>query len=377
MSRSALAALAVALLAAGCGAGPTSPSADVVFTQVVAGGDHTCALDSDGQAWCWGSNGRGELGITDGRSSSDVPLAVNGTTRFRLLSAGTRHTCGIDTDGRLWCWGANDAGQLGDGTHHDRREPHVVPVDLRFADVSAGTTHTCGVALDGRLWCWGRNDAGQLGNPDMSADGAALPVPVTGDLRFSRVAAGAVHTCAVTVEGAALCWGSNRAGELGTGTLDPSPLPARVAGGRVYDRMSAGLAHSCGATSGGDLYCWGTNAGGELGIPGWTRAGTPVGAPAGEAVTMVDSSPDGGQTCAGSFAAVTCWGGVELGGVAYRTAPSVVTGLPQGQVTSLGVGTSHACAVVDGDVLCWGAGGAGQLGDGAAADATQPVPVSR
>lgn len=126
------------------------------FAVLAAGGYHSCAIDSDGQLACWGANSRGQLGPT----TSNLAL-LDGS--WRAVAAGDSHSCGIKTDGTLWCWGANQFGQLGDATRADRREPVMVE-GTDWAGVFAATTHTCALARDGRLACWGANDAGQLGD---------------------------------------------------------------------------------------------------------------------------------------------------------------------------------------------------------------------
>lgn len=354
-----------------------APEEPLVLASIVAGGAHTCALDADGRAWCWGSNSHGQLGISDDRPLSAAPLAVNGAIRFRQLAAGARHTCGIATDDRAWCWGANESGQLGDGTHRRRHEPRVVPLRLRFAHLAGGAVHTCGVALDGHMWCWGRNDSGQLGTTAVDAGGSPLPLPGAGDLRFSRVAAGAEHTCAITLDATALCWGSNRAGELGAATQEPSIVPVRVAGGAIYRQLAAGASFTCGVSVSDRVLCWGRNVSGELGVPGWERGtGTPVMMPDTTSLEAVAASSDGSFVCAASASTVSCWGGRREGGTSYRTRPHFVEGLPAGVVESLAAGREHACAIVDGAAWCWGEGQSGQLGDGATRPASAAVAVT-
>jgi alpha-tubulin suppressor-like RCC1 family protein len=187
---------------------------------------------------------------------------------FRQVSAGHEHTCGVTTTDQAYCWGYNGffihGGQLGDGTTTQRLKPVPVAGGLRFNQVSAGVTHTCGVTTDNRAYCWGRNDYGQLG--DGTVETRLTPVPVAGGRRFRVVSAGNFHTCGITPANVLFCWGSNRYGVLGTGTAGSnSRTPARVAGGHTWRNVSAGFSHTCGAATTGRGYCWGNNTNFQIG----------------------------------------------------------------------------------------------------------------
>jgi len=128
--------------------------------QITAGGDHACALLADHSVWCWGANDHGQLGLGN-NTEMTVPTAIPGT--WKSLAIGTSHTCGVrSTDATLWCWGANARGQLGDGTLLERFSAVQVGIDTDWSAVTAGSAHTCALKTDGSLWCWGADDAGQL-----------------------------------------------------------------------------------------------------------------------------------------------------------------------------------------------------------------------
>jgi alpha-tubulin suppressor-like RCC1 family protein len=340
---------------------------------IAAGGSHSCALDAGGRAWCWGSNSHGQIGVSPRHRVLASPVAVNGTTRFRALVAGERHTCGIALDGRAWCWGANDRGQLGEGTTRDRDSPRPVLLPGPLSRIAAGAAHSCATDAHGVLWCWGANESGQVG-PD-AGSATTVPVALVHTGLVSAVAAGGSHGCAIAGSGA-FCWGGNLSGQLGGATLEDSPLPVRLGGVDIMQALTAGRAHSCGITTTQEVRCWGANDRGQLtrplhGLP----SGTPLpvrGLPSG--ITGVASGPAGDRSCAADATRVWCWGGIEdprLGTV--TTLPIHVEGLPSASVTAIAVGDRHACGLLAGVVACWGAGESGQLGDGRRQDAERPV----
>lgn len=175
--------------------------------------------------------------------------------------------CGVTTNDRAYCWGLGDYGQLGYGTLEEPEtcntnpcstRPVAVLGGLRFRSVSAGDRHSCGVTTENRAYCWGRGSEGQLG--DGNPSGSPTPVAVAGTRRFREVRVGGEHTCAITTTDLALCWGTNSRGELGDGTASNRATPVRVLSGLVWRQLSAGASHNCGVTTTGRVYCWGQNS---------------------------------------------------------------------------------------------------------------------
>lgn len=196
---------------------------------IAAGGSHTCALSgAAGNVKCWGMNWSGELG--DGTTTSrSVPVDVAGlTSRVIAVAAGGQHTCALTAGGSLKCWGNNSKGQLGDGTTTKRTTPvNVMTLTSGVIAVAVGEDHTCALTAGRGLKCWGNNSKGQLGDGTTTNRLAPVDVVTLGS-GVSLIAAGYLHTCALTIAGGAKCWGDNTAGQLGDGTGKPSRLPVTV-----------------------------------------------------------------------------------------------------------------------------------------------------
>ena len=238
------------------------------------GANHACALDSSGTAWCWGANDRGQTG--SGSFGSDVltPRRVAGSHRFRSLTVGWDHSCALDSAGRAWCWGSNENGRLGDGSTSDHAAPVLVSTKERFTQISAGGTHTCAVASSGKALCWGQNSAGQLG--DGTIANSRTPVEVAAGTSFASITVGSSHSCALARDGTARCWGRNSYGQLGDGSTTDRVAPVAVAGGVRFIQLNASGAHTCGTAGGGAAYCWGYNVQGQLGDGTRTNRARPV-----------------------------------------------------------------------------------------------------
>jgi alpha-tubulin suppressor-like RCC1 family protein len=260
------------------------------FVRIRAGTLHTCAVNSNNVAFCWGSRRFGELG-TDPTSDETLPARVLGGHAFRRVVAGGGFTCGVTTANKAYCWGYNLDGALGDGTATSRSKPVAVSGGLSFSQVVAGggdisdaqgtevePSHSCGLTTDNRAYCWGDSGFGELGN-DITDGNVKSPVAVAGGLQWKQVIAGNGHSCGVTTANVAYCWGSNNFGMLGTGgSAGGVNKPAKVAGGLSFSAISAGPAgfHGCGITTASKVYCWGFNEDGQLGDGTTTNRATPV-----------------------------------------------------------------------------------------------------
>ncbi len=376
----ALPLLAPLLLAAlACGS-PTDPGLIVGFSASIAlGDDHSCAVGADTTARCWGWGRLGQLGTGDTLNQS-VPRTVLGRLRLVAISAGTNHTCGLTRDGRAHCWGSAFEGELGNGSSVGRvTAPAPVLGGLEFKQISAGDGHSCGVTVDGVAYCWGKGDGGALGTGGVAS--ASAPATVSTSLRFGSVSAGLFYSCGVTTTQNVYCWGDNARGQLGIGTVGGSSLiPVPVVGDLRFAAVSAGQFFTCAVATDGAGHCWGSSSFGRLGTgineDGVQPQPMPVAGGLGFRQIQVGVDHSCGVTTTGS---AYCWGlntygklGSVAGPVSFEPVP-VSGGLV---FTGVSAGLSHSCGLTtDGRGYCWGRNSVGQLGRNGVAQSTSPIQI--
>ena len=265
---------------------------------------------------------------------------------FASVAAGGAHSCALTASGAAHCWGRGESGQLGapppvmsclaDLSYPCNLVP--VPIDggLNFQRLTGGEAHTCGLTSDGSAWCWGSNAFGQLGDNSVVTRNA--PVAVSTTVKFASIDAGPDFTCALTTEGKAWCWGRNNRGQLGDGTTTtrPSPVPVSLPSDLTVRQVTASGStgsFSCAVTNSGETYCWGTNDRGQLARGTQDGLNHPV--------------------------------------------PAAVSGDLRFASLSSGL-ADHVCGITAaGAAYCWGTNGRGGLGDGSTRFvSTLPVAVS-
>ncbi len=366
--------LLLALVGAGPGSAASTPAATIgrtTFTQVAVGMAHTCGLTTAGGVLCWGSGTWGELGDGTTTGSRPVPAPVvglsSGVHALSSISA-AQHNCALLDTGRLECWGWNDQGQLGDGTHTTRTTP--VPVKgapSGIVSVSAGGQFTCVLTTAGAVWCWGVAMGGSMGTPSNPTP-HVVPGLSSG---VAALSAGDAHACAVMTSGTLKCWGDNSNGQLGDGTTTDSVTPVDVVGlGSGVASVGGGAYDTCAVTTAGAAWCWGklTDSTAPIPVPGMSSG-----------VASVTGAQH--HTCLlTTSGAAKCWGygdaGV-LGTGSWESAstPQQVVGLTAG-VTSVVASSEHSCALTAAGVMkCWGGNWRGELGDGTTIARSVPVDV--
>lgn len=345
----------------------------LVFTAVIPGYFHSCGLATTGAAYCWGANDNGQLG--DGSFSTNTSLrVVAGGRSFSNISAGRTHSCAVSNSSG-YCWGTN-GGFLGNGEMATSPAPVAVSGGIVFGSVLAGYAHSCGVTPAGVGYCWGDNSSGAIG--DGTQNLSTIPVQVSGGLIFSAISPGRYFTCGLASAGAAYCWGVNDSGELGDGTTTDQRTPVAVTGGLTFTMVSAGGFHACGLTTAGKVYCWGSNSFGQLGNTTNNPSTIPVAVAANLTFAMI--SAGNRHTCGVTPGGIAyCWGDNSSANLGNGTRESSFAPVPvAGEITfaSVNAGRFHSCGVAtNGTAYCWGLNNSGQLGDGTAIDRLSPVAV--
>jgi len=189
---------------------------------------HACAIDTKGDIYCWGAGSNGELG-NGATAPKYTPTLVPGLSKKPIaVDVGIQHTCGLLADGTSWCWGYNSGGRLavGSGTNPIKLPAQVLSAPTASA-LSVGGYHSCILEPDATMMCWGENYDGQVGN------GGGGILSVATDTSISNVAvvsAGGFHTCAQKKDLTVWCWGKNEKGQVGIGnTTTPKNIPVQVA----------------------------------------------------------------------------------------------------------------------------------------------------
>jgi alpha-tubulin suppressor-like RCC1 family protein len=375
--------------------GPANPNTiglteGVAATEISAGENHNCAVINGG-AYCWGLNTNGQLGVGDSlnRLHPSGVRNLSGIKSVTKVAAGTSHSCAV-SNSQTYCWGNQQYNKLGNGITTDTNQLTPVQVtanglgSMAISDVSVGVNHTCVVA-NSKVYCWGLNTNGQLGQGNTSTH--TTPVEVAGLLSgkaVTKVAVGNNFTCAIA-NGRPYCWGSDASGQLGNGSGGSSNVPVLVNNlpGASTD-IQAGADFAC-AVEAGIVKCWGSRANGRLGDGGSTSGTqqTPV-TVSGMATGGADGGPrnatslslGSSHACAIINGLSYCWGnriGGRLGdntSSSQSTTPSAVLETnaagaygPQNTPYRISAGGNGSCAVANARIYCWGAGESGQIGN--------------
>lgn len=380
------------LSGAGCGrigfdqAAPADAAADAAdmvadgtLVELTMRGSTGCVRSTDGRVACWGRNAEGQAG--NGGVATKAAPGVVPIERVTRVFSGEFSTFALDEDGVVWAWGSNTVGQLGLGEVTEiQTVPRRVALTARVRELAAGQFHACAVSEAGEVWCWGANDCGQLGTG--VAGGAANPQP-TRVPGLSGIAAVAVHdalSCATSTDGALRCWGAviNAGGACQQQQLVPTapvglPVVASVTGG-CHMAM-------CAVDPAGDPWCWGESLAGNLGDGTNLDQLDPVRVSSLQGVREI--SPGFNTTCARTTDAVHCWGtntsgqlGLDPAAIAASVVPVEMPAFHGASVDDLEVGCNAVCARTGGEVACWGTNASGELGDPALEDAWVPVTVT-
>jgi len=360
-------------------------------------GEHfTCITRRSGVVSCLGANEAGQLG--NGATSAEpqltptdvVGFGAGAPMRVGTMSAGFDFACLLTEGGEVFCWGANEVGELGDGTLSSRSTPQRVRGMDVIQAVSCGSNHTCVVTNAGKVSCFGGNAQGQLGDGTTAAHNTPAPIGMLPDgtaVDATAIAAGQDFSCATVRSGGVVCWGQGDSGQNGSTTFMSTNAPESVGGlaGFAPTAVVAGFTNACVPTDAGLVRCWGAaNFGrlGDNGASGGADQPSAVPLPSLASVAHIAAGPDAAHTCALTESGeVRCWGENGVGQIGDEStgdfaAQSVAIPLPSATV-DLDTGGLHTCAVLDnGRVYCWGYNDAGQLGDGTLEQRNAPVEAT-
>jgi alpha-tubulin suppressor-like RCC1 family protein len=376
----------------GLGAGNTPPQSTIpVVTasvalpvqQMASGAAHTCAVVDKGAVMCWGFNGNGRIGIGTALTSN-VPVPVVSLTSATELAVGSDHTCANAEAGTV-CWGDNGYGQV--GTVNSALLATSTPLaslQQGLTGLIAGASHTCGIASNGDVFCFGYDSNGQLGNGSTANSASGVRMGAGVGLTAVALAAGTAHTCSLADSGVVSCVGYNAYGQLGNGTTSTSTIPVNVVdadGGLTGVKgIAAGYDESCAATP-TKVYCWGLNVNGQTG-DGTTATPVTVATPAIvlDAGIPISFAIGSDHACAVlSNHDVECWGAGGDGQLGDGNSSQQALTPVQATTNAIQVaaGANHSCALHgDGKVDCWGYGLLGEIGNGQNANQPSPTPVT-
>jgi alpha-tubulin suppressor-like RCC1 family protein len=367
---------------------------DYFENSIASGDEHTCLLLDGGDVACWGSNTYGQLGNggTTERLSPTLTSQIGQGSPAISVSAGRYHSCALNENGEVYCWGGGWKGMIGDGNTSDRSSPTLVQNLGRPAvDISTGEDFSCAVLDNGSVKCWGANSYGQLGIGNGNQNNQLYPaytVPLAPGKSAVSITSGYSHTCVLLDNGQIACWGDNSGGQLAIASTSVIWSPTVVNNlpfGRDVISLSAGAAHTCAVLDDGVLMCWGSGGNGRLGIwPTAYQTSTPTQVSRQNVNQGAQSVSAGGlHTCAlMNDSSVACWGYGDYGqlgngGTNDLSVPTQTNGFSGNGVLSISAGRTHTCSIsVDRSVNCWGDGRFGQLGIGVKSTRSSPSLIN-
>jgi alpha-tubulin suppressor-like RCC1 family protein len=326
--------------------------------RIAAGGNTSFAVSTDGRLYGWGTDQSGQLG--QGRVlQTSTPQRVVGAGGYKTVAAGYSASFALKANGDLYGWGDNSYGRLGDGTSTDRSTPTFIGGG--YQAVATGLFHTIALKANGDLYAWGLNDSGQLG--DGTTTDRATPTLIGSG--YSSIAAGSNYSIALKANGDLYAWGLNDSGQLGDGTTTnrASPTFIGIGYGTEYRAIAAGDSYTVALKVNGDLYAWGYNGYGQLGDRTTLDRARPTFIGSGFQSVAAGSEHSVALKANGDLYA---WGQNSLGQLGDgtetdRSTPTFIGGGYQ----SVATGAYFTIALkANGDLYAWGDNRNGQLGDG-------------
>jgi alpha-tubulin suppressor-like RCC1 family protein len=299
LHRTPLVIVLAAMLVTGCTRFDVTLDAEA--TAIAADYRHACVIRTDRTVACWGDNRTAQLGDGTTDNSFDELRPVAGIDDVRELAVGEDFSCAVARDAEVRCWGLDYQGQLGDGRTLTIGGPTTpVPGVTGSVELAAGRSHACALAADGQVRCWGANDSGQLGDGSRTTRLAPVRASTVDDV--VALSAGAGFTCALSSAGTVSCWGLNSVGQLGTGDRVDRTEPAIVTGLDRVTSIDSQVATTCAVRDDGSVWCWGAQVDALEDRP---PTATQVAGISGATAIAVGE----GSSCALNGTGIVCWGG--------------------------------------------------------------------
>jgi alpha-tubulin suppressor-like RCC1 family protein len=248
---------------------------NVVWQNSKAGSYSSLGISTEGNLFVWGYNSFGQLGTGD-IVDRKTPVQLACDPNWEQVSLGYAHAAGVKIDGTLWLWGNNDYHQLGTTNRQSYSSPiQQIANSTDWKQVSCGDYHTAAVKSDGSLWIWGYNNAGQIGNDNIISTSSPVQTIAYG-YDWNQVSCGGLFTVAIKKNGSMWSWGSNSYGQLGDGTKVHKSSPIQIYGHTDWTKVEAGSTHVLAIKNNYLLYTWGNNAFGQLGDGTTTHSSRPL-----------------------------------------------------------------------------------------------------
>jgi len=386
-------------------------------TSVSLGHGYSSAITSEGRIFTWGGNLDGQLGnaTTSGYDANPLPIEITGNFSLNTgeivasVSLGDSHSSVMTSEGRIFTWGKNEYGQLGDGTATNRDTPTLITSNFSLnigetiTSASLGSNYSSAITSEGRIFTWGYNRRGQLGDGSYNLDPNSIPTEITSNFSLNigetitETSLGFYHSSAITSEGRIFTWGDNYHGKLGDGTATDRYAPTEITSnfsyntGETITEVSLGSSHSSAITSKGRIFTWGYNFYGQLGdgtninkdIP--TEITSKFNLNTGETITSVSLGSNYSSAITSEGRIFTwgygVYGQIGDGTTANRYTPIEITsnfGLDVGEtITSASLGSNHSSAISsEGRIFIWGSNAFGQIGDGTTTDRYIPIEIT-